>query len=180
MRGSGPADRSERLKEAVRCCQLEADLPLLPKGLSTEIGEKGVNLSGGQKARVSLARAVYADCDVYVLDDPLSALDAHVGERVMRECVCGALARKTRVLATHQVSAAAYADYVVLLQDGRVAFQGTYAAYRQYARLHYDRRAKDEVNFSLYAASTADQLGSSEDLCSLATEIGRASCRERV
>ncbi|KAL7702961.1 multidrug resistance protein E [Lotmaria passim] len=166
----GAADAAA-FERAVASSQLAADLALLADGAETEIGERGINLSGGQKARVSLARAVYADRDVYVLDDPLSALDAHVGERVMRECVCGALARKTRVLATHQVSAAAYADYVVLLQDGRVAFQGTYAAYRQYARLHYDRRAKDEVNFSLYAASTADQLGSSEDLCSLATVL---------
>ncbi|CAG9579292.1 p-glycoprotein e [Leishmania major strain Friedlin] len=117
-------------EHAVRSSQLASDLALLADGAETEIGENGINLSGGQKARVSLARAVYADRDVYVLDDPLSALDAQVGERVMRECVCGALAGKTRVLATHQVSAAAYADYVVVLAaDGRVAFQGSTEAY---------------------------------------------------
>ncbi|CAJ1015206.1 ABC transporter/P-loop containing region of AAA domain containing protein, putative, partial [Leishmania lindenbergi] len=115
-------------ERAVRSSQLATDLVLLADGAETEIGERGINLSGGQRARVSLARAVYADRDVYVLDDPLSALDAQVGERVMRECVCGALAGKTRVLATHQVSAAAYADLVVLLEEGRVAFQGSYAA----------------------------------------------------
>ncbi|KAL7711108.1 ATP-binding cassette protein subfamily C member 1 [Lotmaria passim] len=131
----GAADAAA-FERAVASSQLAADLALLADGAETEIGERGINLSGGQKARVSLARAVYADRDVYVLDDPLSALDAHVGERVMRECVCGALARKTRVLATHQVSAAAYADYVVLLQDGRVAFQGTYAAYSVYCDIN--------------------------------------------
>ncbi|KAL7701310.1 p-glycoprotein-like protein [Lotmaria passim] len=120
-----------RLKEAVRCCQLEADLPLLPKGLSTEIGEKGVNLSGGQKARVSLARAVYADCDVYVLDDPLSALDAHVGRHVMEEVVLRALAGKTRVLVTHQLHVLPYADQVVVVRDGCVAFSGSYSAYAE-------------------------------------------------
>ncbi|CAM42570.1 p-glycoprotein e [Leishmania braziliensis MHOM/BR/75/M2904] len=121
-------------ERAVRSSQLATDLALLADGAETEIGERGINLSGGQRARVSLARAVYADRDVYVLDDPLSALDAQVGERVMRECVCGALAGKTRVLATHQVSAAAYADLVVLLEEGRVAFQGSYAAYCDYAQ----------------------------------------------
>ncbi|KAL7705860.1 ATP-binding cassette protein subfamily C member 1, partial [Lotmaria passim] len=162
----GAADAAA-FERAVASSQLAADLALLADGAETEIGERGINLSGGQKARVSLARAVYADRDVYVLDDPLSALDAHVGERVMRECVCGALARKTRVLATHQVSAAAYADYVVLLQDGRVAFQGTYAAYRQYARLHYDRSISGLGSTSMYAAHTVSELGSAVDLSRL-------------
>ncbi|KPA78914.1 ATP-binding cassette protein subfamily C member 5 putative (ABCC5) [Leptomonas pyrrhocoris] len=172
----GAADDAA-FERAVASSQLAADLALLAAGAATEIGEKGINLSGGQKARVSLARAVYADRDVYVLDDPLSALDAHVGERVMRECVCGALAHKTRVLATHQVSAAAYADYVVLLEEGRVAFQGTYAAYRQYARLHYDRSLSGLDKTSLYAARTVSELGPHEDL----TTPGRAAApREAV
>ncbi|CAJ1988893.1 ABCC1 / ATP-binding cassette (ABC) protein [Leishmania donovani] len=116
-----------RLADAVRVSQLEADVAQLGGGLETEIGEKGVNLSGGQKARVSLARAVYANRDVYLLDDPLSALDAHVGERVVEECFLGALAGKTRVLATHQVHIVPRADYVVALGDGRVEFSGSSA-----------------------------------------------------
>ncbi|CAG9574110.1 putative ATP-binding cassette protein subfamily C,member 2 [Leishmania major strain Friedlin] len=116
-----------RLADAVRVSQLEADLAQLSGGLETEIGEKGVNLSGGQKARVSLARAVYANRDVYLLDDPLSALDAHVGERVVEECFLGALAGKTRVLATHQVHIVPRADYVVALGDERVEFSGSSA-----------------------------------------------------
>ncbi|RNC33396.1 multidrug resistance-associated protein, partial [Trypanosoma cruzi] len=75
----------KRLQETVRACQLESDLKLLAGGMQTEIGEKGINLSGGQKARVSLARAVYADRELYLLDDPLSALDAHVGERIVAD-----------------------------------------------------------------------------------------------
>ncbi|KAG5472021.1 hypothetical protein CUR178_02687 [Leishmania enriettii] len=154
-------------ERAVRSSQLAADLALLADGAETEIGEKGINLSGGQKARVSLARAVYADRDVYVLDDPLSALDAHVGESVMRECVCGALAGKTRLLATHQVSAAAYADLVVLLEEGRVAFEGSYAAYCEFARAHYERSMKGLYKASMYAARTVSELGSAVDLTRL-------------
>ncbi|KAG5471681.1 hypothetical protein LSCM4_03233 [Leishmania orientalis] len=119
----------ERLARAVQSCQLDADLALMERGLRTEIGERGINLSGGQKARVGLARAVYADCDVYVLDDPLSALDAHVGRRVMDEVVLRALAGKTRVLATHQLQVLPHADQVVVLCEGCVVFAGSYAAY---------------------------------------------------
>ncbi|KAG5501174.1 hypothetical protein JIQ42_06172 [Leishmania sp. Namibia] len=120
-----------RLADAVRVSQLDADLALLGGGLETEIGEKGVNLSGGQKARVSLARAVYANRDVYLLDDPLSALDAHVGERVVEECLLGALAGKTRVLATHQMHVVPRADHIVALGGGRVEFSGSSADFIQ-------------------------------------------------
>ncbi|CBZ29182.1 p-glycoprotein e [Leishmania mexicana MHOM/GT/2001/U1103] len=143
-------------ERAVRSTQLASDLALLADGAGTEIGERGINLSGGQKARVGLARAVYADRDVYVLDDPLSALDAQVGERVMRECVCGALASKTRVLATHQVGAAAYADYVVVLTaDGRVAFQGSSEAY---CKDHLARQVSERG-----AAASEGTAGAAED-----------------
>ncbi|CBZ29184.1 multidrug resistance protein, copy 1-like protein [Leishmania mexicana MHOM/GT/2001/U1103] len=154
-------------ERAVRSTQLASDLALLADGAETEIGERGINLSGGQKARVGLARAVYADRDVYVLDDPLSALDAQVGERVMRECVCGALAGKTRVLATHQVGAAAYADLVVLLEEGRVAFQGSYAAYCEYAE---QQGCTDEVEVTVdacFASKTVDKRASAARRCAL-------------
>ncbi|KAL7711246.1 ATP-binding cassette protein subfamily C member 1, partial [Lotmaria passim] len=124
-------ERAVDLKDVIRCCQLEADLKTLPSGLETEIGEKGINLSGGQKARVSLARAVYASREVYLLDDPLSALDAHVGERVVSEVLLGRLAGRTRVLATHQLHLLSLADHIVVLQRGRVAFTGSYAAFKQ-------------------------------------------------
>ncbi|CAN0427839.1 unnamed protein product, partial [Ectocarpus sp. 8 AP-2014] len=84
-------------------CALTADLDLLEAGDQTEIGEKGINLSGGQQQRVSLARAVYAQADVYLLDDVLSAVDAHVGEHIFKHCVRGMLRDKAVVLVTHQV-----------------------------------------------------------------------------
>lgn len=68
------------------------------------IGEKGVNLSGGQKARVSLARAIYSDRDIYLFDDPISAVDVHVGKFLMHECIKGYLSNKTRILVTHAIN----------------------------------------------------------------------------
>ncbi|KPI87246.1 p-glycoprotein-like protein, partial [Leptomonas seymouri] len=152
---TGTAAQSEQLREAVRCCQLAADLRSLPKGLATEIGEKGINLSGGQRARVSLARAVYADRDVYVLDDPLSALDAHVGRHVMEEVVMQALRGKTRVLVTHQLHVLPYADQVVVMRNGVVVFAGSYGAYAE-----SEWRAYVENEEGAAAATRQETMGS--------------------
>ncbi|KAK2945813.1 putative ATP-binding cassette sub-family C member 5 [Blattamonas nauphoetae] len=116
---------AERYSHVVRLCQLDADLPLLPQGDQTMIGEKGVNLSGGQKARIQLARAVYADCDVFILDDPLSAVDALVGRALMDSCICGALKGKTVVLITNQTHHLHRADRVVVMADMQISAQGT-------------------------------------------------------
>ena len=89
--------------EAIRASCLERDLRLMPGGDLTELGEKGVNMSGGQKQRLSIARAVYADADVVIMDDPLSALDAHVAKEVFEKCLCGVLKGKTRIFVTNRV-----------------------------------------------------------------------------
>ena len=86
-------------------CPLRRKCGLFGAGDGTEIGEKGVNLSGGQRQRVALARACYADADVVLLDDPLSAVDAHVGRHLLDSCIGGLLAKTTRVLVTHQLHA---------------------------------------------------------------------------
>lgn len=102
-------------------CSLESDLEILPAGDQTEIGERGINLSGGQKARINLARAVYANKDIVLLDDVLSAVDARVGKHIMNNCLLGLLKDKTRILATHQLSLIGAADRVVFLNgDGTV------------------------------------------------------------
>jgi ABC-type transport system involved in cytochrome bd biosynthesis fused ATPase/permease subunit len=88
----------ERYESVLEACALLPDLAVLPAGDSTEIGEKGVNLSGGQRHRVALARACYASADVYLLDDPLSAVDAHVARHLFDKCLLGLLKNKTRVL----------------------------------------------------------------------------------
>jgi len=116
-----------RFREVVSACSLEADFDMLPNGDMTEIGEKGINLSGGQKARVSLARAAYSNTDIILLDDVLSAVDSHVGKHILENClVKGPLAGRTRILATHALSALPRVDYVYVLDKGDIVEQGTY------------------------------------------------------
>lgn len=115
-----------RFDRAIHSANLEDDLRILPGGVLTEIGEKGINLSGGQKARVQLARAVYKNADIYLMDDPLSAVDAHVGEHIFRECVRKELDGKTRILVTHQVHLLNQCDHIIILSDGKIKAQGTF------------------------------------------------------
>jgi ABC-type multidrug transport system fused ATPase/permease subunit len=111
-----------RYINAIRSCGLIKDLSDLDDGDETEIGERGVNLSGGQKQRISIARAVYEDADIYLLDDPLSALDADVGQKVFESCVKGVLRSKTRILITHQLRILPQVDRIIVMNttaDGR-------------------------------------------------------------
>ncbi|AWP18241.1 putative multidrug resistance-associated protein 1-like [Scophthalmus maximus] len=112
----------------VEACALQPDLEMLPAGDETEIGEKGVNLSGGQKQRVSLARAVYCDRAVYLLDDPLSAVDAHVGKHIFDQVIGqqGLLKDKTRVLVTHGLSYLPQVDLILVMVEGEVTEMGSY------------------------------------------------------
>ena len=101
-------------------------MTILPAGDLTEIGEKGINLSGGQKARLSLARAVYKLPDIILLDDPISALDAHVRKAIFNDVFQGMLADKTRILVTHSVDFLHLADRIVVMDEGKVEAVGTY------------------------------------------------------
>ncbi|XP_038051020.1 multidrug resistance-associated protein 5-like [Patiria miniata] len=111
---------------AVRVCALRDDLDVLADGDETEIGEQGINISGGQKQRVSLARAVYSDKDIYLLDDPLSAVDAHVGKHIFSQCIEGALNGKTILFVTHQLQYLKRCDRIILMKDGRIVEDGTH------------------------------------------------------
>lgn len=118
----------QRYIDVLHACALGPDLAMLPAADDSEIGEKGINLSGGQKHRVALARACYADADVYLLDDPLSAVDAHVGRHLFDKCVGGLLKGRTRVLVTHQLQYLPSCDLVVVMHEGSIAQVGTYQA----------------------------------------------------
>ncbi|XP_058451160.1 multidrug resistance-associated protein 1 isoform X7 [Malaya genurostris] len=114
--------------KVIEACALKPDIEMLPGGDQTEIGEKGINLSGGQKQRVSLARAVYSDTDIYFLDDPLSAVDSHVGKHIFEQVIGpnGLLAKKTRVLVTHGITYLPHTDVIFVLKDGEISESGSY------------------------------------------------------
>ncbi|CAK0824919.1 unnamed protein product [Prorocentrum cordatum] len=117
--------------EVLDVCALTEDLSLLASGDQTEIGERGINLSGGQKARVSIARAVYSRADIILLDDPLAAVDRHVGDVIFERCVRRALKGKTVILVTNQLERLERVDRVVVLRDGSITESGTHAELMQ-------------------------------------------------
>ncbi|XP_071784198.1 ATP-binding cassette sub-family C member 9-like isoform X1 [Asterias amurensis] len=123
---SEPLD-SKRYKRVIDACALRPDIDILPAGDQTEIGEKGINLSGGQKQRISVARTMYSDRDVILLDDPLSALDVHVGRHLFEKGIIKWLVnhRHTVILVTHQLQYLNRADLIIEMKDGRIAAQGT-------------------------------------------------------
>ncbi|KAJ8246363.1 hypothetical protein GJAV_G00266900 [Gymnothorax javanicus] len=118
----------QKYRCVLEACALTPDLQVLPGGDQTEIGEKGINLSGGQRQRVSLARALYSEADVYLLDDPLSAVDAHVAKHIFDNVIGpgGALKGKTRILVTHGISFLPQVDNILVMVDGRVSEMGSY------------------------------------------------------
>lgn len=111
----------------IEACALTDDLNILPSGDRTEVGEHGVTLSGGQKARLALARAVYMEKDIYLLDDPLAAVDSDVAHHLMDKCILGILRSKTRILCTHRIEFVDKADVVVLMDKGAIIKTGSAA-----------------------------------------------------
>lgn len=116
----------ERYRQIVKVCSLKTDFEQLPYGDKTIVGERGVSLSGGQRARINLARAIYKNADVYLLDDPLSAVDTHVGKHLFEDCIQGYLRDKTVILITHQLQYLDGADQILLLENGAVSALGDY------------------------------------------------------
>ncbi|CAH3112435.1 unnamed protein product [Porites lobata] len=114
-----------RYQQVINACALKKDLKLFHSGDSTLVGERGVVLSGGQKARISLARAVYYDADIYLLDDPLSAVDTHVGRKLFDKCISEFLEHKICILVTHQVQYLKDATSIFCLQEGCCVGEGT-------------------------------------------------------
>ena len=115
-----------KYRQVIKMACLDQDIAALDNGDDTEIGERGINLSGGQKARVALARALYTESDIYLFDDTLSALDIHVGTYILRECILDYLRDKTRLLVTHNVNYLKFCDHIIVMKEGAVEWQGSY------------------------------------------------------
>ena len=141
-----------KFNATLKSCALDTDIKILPAGYDTEIGERGINLSGGQKARVQLARAVYCGADIFLLDDPLSAVDTHVARRLVDECLLGVLKDKTRVLVTHQIQFLSHADKILVLDGGKIVAQGKL----EDVKSHIDLSTLHHVTDDEHAENQAD------------------------
>ncbi|KAF5283712.1 hypothetical protein FQR65_LT13747 [Abscondita terminalis] len=122
----GQSWEKARYKTVIKKCSLERDFNLFPYADRTIVGERGVSLSGGQRARINLARAVYKEADIYLLDDPLSAVDTHVGKELFEKCIKGYLRDKTIILITHQLQYLKDVDHIIILENGIMKAEGTY------------------------------------------------------
>ena len=118
--------------KVIDACALRPDLDMLPNGDLTEIGERGITVSGGQKQRLNIARAIYFNSNIVLMDDPLSAVDAHVGRHIFDEAICGLLKDKCRILATHQLHVLSRCDRIIWLNEGRVETIDTFANLMKY------------------------------------------------
>lgn len=138
----------------VDACALRPDFDVFPNGDSTEIGERGITVSGGQKQRLNIARAIYFDADIILMDDPLSAVDAHVGRHIMDQAICGLLKDKCRILATHQLHVLGRCDRIVVMDDGRIHAVDT-----------FDNLMRDNLLFQRLMSTTAqDQENDEEEM----------------
>ncbi len=142
-----PLDEA-RLSAVVQACCLQADIDAWQNGLDTEIGQRGITLSGGQRARLAVARAAYQDADIILLDDPLSAVDVSVARKLVENLICGFLKTKLRILVTHQTQFLDRADVIVVMakNPNRIAAIGTHGELVRQGHLHVseDAEVKDE------------------------------------
>ncbi|RHZ55383.1 hypothetical protein CDV55_103099 [Aspergillus turcosus] len=136
----------------IDACALRADLEIFPNGDQTEIGERGITVSGGQKQRINIARAVYSKADIVLMDDPLSAVDAHVGRHIMDKAICGLLKDKCRILATHQLHVLSRCDRIIVMKDGSIDAIGT-----------FDDLVRTNEHFRELVSSTSQQEKQSDD-----------------
>ncbi|XP_057869707.2 ABC transporter C family member 10 [Cryptomeria japonica] len=152
----GSAMYKQKYKEVIQKASLEKDLENLPFGDLTEIGERGVNLSGGQKQRIQLARALYQDADIYLLDDPFSAVDAHTATSLFKDYIMEALSKKIVILVTHQVDFLPAFDTILLMSDGEVEISGSYQdllasseAFQELVNAHKDTMGSNKSSVTM-------------------------------
>jgi ATP-binding cassette subfamily C (CFTR/MRP) protein 1 len=142
----GKPYKSRWYRDVINACALEPDLEILPAGDQTEIGERGITLSGGQKQRLNIARAIYFDADIILMDDPLSAVDAHVGRHIMDKAICGLMKNKCRILATHQLHVLNRCDRIIWMEDGHIQAIDT-----------FDNLMSQSVDFQKLMATTTQE-----------------------
>lgn len=164
-----PYDR-RLYQKVVKACSLQRDFKQFPQGDQTVVGERGSSLSGGQKARINLARSLYRQADIYLLDDPLSAVDTHVSKHLFEECIQRYLAGKTRILATHQLQYVKNVDAIILIEQGKVT------VFSQFQDLLSQRPEYAE----LLAAESESIEDSSLEKSSMKRQVSSSSTRSRT
>ncbi|XP_038107556.1 multidrug resistance-associated protein 1-like [Culex quinquefasciatus] len=162
----GRAFNAQKYDQVLECCALKPDLEMLPGGDSTEIGEKGINLSGGQKQRVALARAVYADAEIYLFDDPLSAVDAHVGKHIFEKVIGpqGMLVGRSRLLVTHGISFLPHVEEIFVIKDGEISESGSYqqlldqkGAFSEFLTQHIQELDEEDEELAIIQETLQDE-----------------------
>ena len=155
-----PYDKA-KYNKVLKICQLLPDLDILPSRDFTEIGERRINLSGGQKQRISLARAVYSDSDIYLIDDCLSALDAHVGKAVLEKVVLKHLKGKTVIMASHHTHFLDKTDHIYVIKKGRIVVGGCYPQVKKTKEyqelLATDKKSQENSNYPKIELSSSDE-----------------------
>ena len=182
---SNPFDQT-RYAKVIADCALDSDIASFSHGDMTVVGDKGINLSGGQKARIGLARALYSEKDVYLLDDPLSAVDTHVGKHLFEQAICAALRGKTVVLATHQIQylESPRVDRVVVVAEGRIVASGKFSDLRGDERLqrYFSEQQQEEeaerVDEAVEGRPSSASASSATELRRRARTLSSSSARD--
>ncbi|RZC91251.1 hypothetical protein C5167_027311 [Papaver somniferum] len=170
----GCAMDKQKYQETIEKCSLVKDLEMLPYGDLTEIGERGINLSGGQKQRIQLARALYQDADIYLLDDPFSAVDADTAGNIFNEYIMGALSGKTVLLVTHQVDFLQAFDSILLMADGEIQHAAPYHLMLSSNRAFHDL-------FKAHKDTDTSEIGASPDKSGIFSEdTEKIYCRDQL
>ena len=136
----------EKYNKIISLCQLDYDLELLSYGSETEINNTSSNISGGQKARISLARCLYKDADLYLIDDPFANVDIKVGNKIFKETFCEYLKNKSRILITNDFENLSYVDKIIYMENGKIIYYGNYKEFNQKFGIKNLEENEDENN----------------------------------
>ena len=156
----------EKYKKIINLCQLKEDLETFEGKDLTEIGEKGVNLSGGQKARISLARLLYNEPDIYLFDEPIAAVDANVGQKIMENCIINYLNGKTRIVVTHALNYLKYMDKIIYMKSGKIEWYGNYKEIQNqsfYSKLMIKKDLKNNIKENITENNSFNQNKEEDD-----------------